>query len=999
MRKLPILLILLPLIACTVTTPSADIQPTMATSTLPVTETSPPPTSPPPTPPAESGPLPRISTAFTLGDTPQVCAGSALAVEEETGYIYTAGTGASLDSPCLTVIDPSASQALETHSLPFAPWYLRWDGGTLYAIGEDDVYDLAIADAGTGEIVTRGNISGANGFGILRRLVVRDGWAYAQSDTDLSPIPLVKGAEWPIPILDVTAFDLADDGRIAVVSGSETTTARVYAGVDGTLLAEREIGPGQAGESLAFVGQTDRIFAIRKLSQESPGSPRSFVDVLDAMTLETIHSTEEWVHGLTADPDRGRAYAFASEGRLLGFDAGSGQMLGVVFNIPQGDPEGFTVYDPYEKLHITPATGHAYHVYTDFDGGTWAATFDLTTGTGASDLRVPSQTWALDVSRDRLYFSGYAFFLALDATTLQSIWRLPLSRDPVSAALAPEHNLLIIGDAGGDVRALDLQTYAELQRMPGVGGYVDVDLAHGWLYAGDAFAPGIAVYDLATLDLRGVIPQPGRPTASPADGLVYILEEDVYSGDGETLTVIEGRTTRNAGCNSCDFPTSVVVDPTSGITLTTTYGIWVGKAGPTSSASVDPRTGRAFVARTSGGYRVVNTLAAYADLTLEHRLAWCDGLYGQPLYSPATDHLYVARDTRLLVLKGETLDLVGWLHPSSERLTPAAVDAHSGRLYLLAGPQVLVLEGAGGQPEMPPPRSVSRLPGPPEAIIPLPNRALFVRAYDRDTYASAFFRSTDGGESWEQIRGGLPGAPNDLAVAPDGTLYAAAVPVGWREETDNASIGDGVYRSQDGGASWELFSRGLAHLRVERVHAADDGEIYTLANGMWPDQQAWSVTTVWRLGEDDRWAQVEVPEAGPYVVADGSLPFTHTQALDQAWLVLTGGGDLHRSWGDELQRSSDAGATWKTVGSGPADYAVQVLACDGDLPDLYWLTWDALYRSTDLGASWAQLVHPALADSAPAAIALEKWNGEETLFLGTEAGEVLVLPTAEADWR
>jgi hypothetical protein len=31
-------------------------------------------------------------------------------------------------------------------------------------------------------------------------------------------------------------------------------------------------------------------------------------------------------------------------------------------------------------------------------------------------------------------------------------------------------------------------------------------------------------------------------------------------------------------------------------------------------------------------------------------------------------------------------------------------------------------------------------------------------------------------------------------------------------------------------------------------------------------------------------------------------------------------------------------------------------------------------------------------------VAVEEWDGEETLFVGTEAGELLVLRAAEADW-
>ena len=108
---------------------------------------------------------------------------------------------------------------------------------------------------------------------------------------------------------------------------------------------------------------------------------------------------------------------------------------------------------------------------------------------------------------------------------------------------------------------------------------------------------------------------------------------------------------------------------------------------------------------------------------------------------------------------------------------------------------------------------------------------------------------------------------------------------------------------------------------------------------------------------------------------------------------------LHRSWGSDLQRSADGGLTWETLGTGPADYGVAAFTGLGEPPAIYWLTWDALYRSTDGGANWAMLSHPALTDSAPSAVTVGEWNGEETLFVGTEAGELLVLPAAEADWR
>jgi DNA-binding beta-propeller fold protein YncE len=988
-------------------TPTTTVATPMAEATPAPTHTLPHPYIP--TPPSQPGPLPLVIATITLAEPPAVCAGSALAVDQASGYLHTAGTRDG--EPCLTVIDPATGQVRETHVLPFDPRFLLWDGGTLYALGQDGD-ELVVADAHTGQTVAREPFNYAQGgpFGgelSEARAVARDGWIYVGLPGDpalgggsLHLIPLQGGTA--LIIADVTAFDLASDGRFAVVGGQETTTVRVYAGASGDLLAEREIGPGEPGMSVAFDGQADRIFVSLQQPEGDASSVRHFVFVLDATSLESVNLIEEQAWMLTADPHRGYVYAYAHKSRILKFDAATGRLLSTPFNIPQ-PAEGFSTIRPWEKLRVDPATGRVYTIYQDFDLSTWTAGFDPATSAGGADVPVPpGAPWVLDAAHGRLYFAGRSFLLALNPVTLQPVHRMALSRKPVSAAVAPDHGTLFVGDEGGDVHVLDLQTHDGVRVLAGVGGYVDVDTTHGWLYAGDEFAAGISVYDLATLERRGIIAQPGRPSASPADGQVYILEEDVYRGDGATLTVLEGRTARNAGCNGCAQPTGVAVDPRSGQAHVTTYSTWVGKPGPASHVALDPLTGRAFVARTTGGYRVIYTLATYADLTLEQPLAWRDGLYGQPLYNPTTDHLYLTDGSRLLVLDGETLDLIGWMYPSDERdeeLAPAAVDVHRGRAYLLAGQQVLVLGGTGGWPETVPPQPIAHLPGPPEGILPLPDGTLFVRAYEREGYTSRLYRSSDGGQTWEEVRGGLPGAPNDLALAPDSTLYAAAVPTAWQAETEEASWGEGIYRSDDGGDTWTPFSQGLAHLRVSRVHANANGEVYLLAAGTWPEQQNWPVPSIWQLGGNGRWSPVEVPEAGPFTSPGGAVPYTYTQAIRVAWHTLSGGGELYRSWGGDLQRSADGGLAWETIASGPAEYGVGVLTGAGDPPTLYWRTWEALYRSTDGGTSWNWLSHPSLAESAPSAIAVAEIDGEEMLFVGTEAGELLALSAAEADWR
>jgi len=1003
----------------TAATPGAPPIATSAEADIPATataEVTSPPTPAPlhtqtPTRASQIGPLPRAVATITLGEELPVCTGSALAVEEETGILYTAGLRTEQprndgpSSPCLSVVDPATNQVLETHPIPFEPRFLRWDGGTLYAVGREDG-ELVVANATTSQVVARESVGEDLAYQAEAQVVARDGWVYVSLPGD--PATGIGGALYLIPlqegtaqvILDAQAFDLADDGRFAVAGGGETTIVRVYGGTSGEVLAEREVGPGEPGTSLAFDGRANRIFVPRHQPGAGDGSARTLVDVLDATSLEMVNSIEDQVWRLTADPRRGRVYGYRPGSQIVGFDAASGQPLGMVFGIPQPEPEGFTVINPAEKLHVDPATGRVTVVYADFDLGTWAASFDPATGVGVADVQIPAGApWAVDATRGRLVAGGRDFLLGLDTATLEPVWRMALSRAPVSAAVAPEDGIIFVGDAGGDVHVLDLQTHDELRLLPGVGGTVDVDPAQGWLYAGDEFTAGVSVYDLATMEQRGIIPQPGRPTASPADGKVYILEEGVYIGDGTALAVIEGRTVRNAGCNGCTAPTDVVVDPQRGIKHVTTYGTWVGKPGPTSHVTVDPLIGRAFVARTTGGYRVVYTLAAYADLTLEQELAWRDGVYGLPIHNPATDHLYVAEGSRLLVLEGETLDLIGWLYANERSLVPAAVDSRSGRTYVLSGHQVLVLEGTGGRWKTPPPQPVTRLPGPPEGIVPLPNGTMFVRAYDQDRYTSGLYRSTDRGQTWVELTGGLPGAPNDLAFTPAGTLYAAMVSTAWRAETEEASWGEGVYRSDDGGDTWAPFSQGLAHLRVGRIHADASGNVTLLAAGTWPEQTGWPVPTIWRLGEDERWGQAEVVGTGPFIGPDGGVPLTYTQAIDAAWHTFTGAGALYRSWGGDLQRSADGGLTWDTIETGPVDYGVAVLKGLGDPPAIYWLTWDAVYRSTDGGAGWGRLSHPALADDAPSTVAVGEWGGEETLFVGTEAGEVLVLRATEAEWR
>lgn len=92
------------------------------------------------------------------------------------------------------------------------------------------------------------------------------------------------------------------------------------------------------------------------------------------------------------------------------------------------------------------------------------------------------------------------------------------------------------------------------------------------------------------------------------------------------------------------------------------------------------------------------------------------------------------------------------------------------------------------------------------------------------------YKSSDGGQTWQQISAGMPAEALILSIAVDPTngqvVYAG----------DNAS---GVYFSTNGGQTWQTLNEGLSHRKVTTLAISDDGTV--LYAGIWGDG-------VYRLG-------------------------------------------------------------------------------------------------------------------------------------------------------
>lgn len=145
--------------------------------------------------------------------------------------------------------------------------------------------------------------------------------------------------------------------------------------------------------------------------------------------------------------------------------------------------------------------------------------------------------------------------------------------------------------------------------------------------------------------------------------------------------------------------------------------------------------------------------------------------------------------------------------------------------------------------------------------------------------ASGLYKSTDGGDTWKPLTGGLPGAKEGLSrigfgIAPSDPKIIYA--------TVQASEKSGIYKSEDAGATWKMLS--------------DDGRLW---------------------GRGDDFAEIKVDPRNPDIVYDAntcSYKSTDGGKTWVGWKGAPGGDDYHRIWinpenPDIILMGVDQGAT------------------------------------------------------------------------------------------
>ncbi|MCX2726974.1 glycosyl hydrolase [Thermomicrobium sp. 4228-Ro] len=230
--------------------------------------------------------------------------------------------------------------------------------------------------------------------------------------------------------------------------------------------------------------------------------------------------------------------------------------------------------------------------------------------------------------------------------------------------------------------------------------------------------------------------------------------------------------------------------------------------------------------------------------------------------------------------------------------------------------------------------------------------------------AGGVWKSEDGGTTWWNVSDGFfqTAAVGALAIAPSdpNVLY---VGTGEACIRGNVSHGDGVYKSTDGGRTWvNVGLRDTRHIAKIRVHPHDPDLVYVAALGhaFGPNEER----GVFRSRDGGRtWERVlyrDEHTGAIDLVMDPHNPRILYAALWQArrwpWKLESGGP------GSGIFRSTDGGETWEELTRKPGlprgiigRVGLAVSAKPGRLWALVEAEDGALFRSEDYGETWQRV--------------------------------------------
>ena len=235
---------------------------------------------------------------------------------------------------------------------------------------------------------------------------------------------------------------------------------------------------------------------------------------------------------------------------------------------------------------------------------------------------------------------------------------------------------------------------------------------------------------------------------------------------------------------------------------------------------------------------------------------------------------------------------------------------------------------------------------------------------------SRFFVAVASGGVWKTVNDGTTWTPvfdhegsYSIGCVTLDPNNPSVVWVGTGESNSQRAVyyGDGVYRSEDGGASWKNMGlKTSEHIGRIVVDPRDSRVVYVAAQGpLWAaggERGLYKTTdagktwkSVLTVSENTGVTDVVMDPRNPDVLYAASY-----QRRRHVWTMIDGGPE------SAIYKSTDAGATWNKLSSGlPKEDMGRIgLAIALSEPDVIYATIEAsnkaggIFRSTDRGATW-----------------------------------------------